>query len=521
MQNLVLINRNRTFAEIVNDFDFGSFKYEYEKNTDRSISLTAYKTTTNGDIFDSLINENYLMWKGQEYVIKSTELKYENSIITNDIVAKHISMEFQNHFIDKNQNEETMNDESSETESKPTMKLNEYLNFAFKNNKIGFDYKIYGDFKESVSVEELGDKNGLEFIIEGAELFGYIFFADNKTFKIYHPDKFYKRSDEVLIYKYNNSSVSAKTTTTELRTYIEGYGKKKTKAETKNYKPIKPANLSYSGTFIKDGTWRTETIGSSYSKTIECKWGNETLTWSLKKMSKGGIVEVFLDGESKGMYDCYSKNAQTEKIIIATGLSKGKHTFKAVFKSAKSGVDYKKSKPCMYVATEKSEVLNLTAVLKGKDVYHVYANYKSDYYNSFGYSRAATVYDDTITNKNDLLKKLKETLTDEPTVEVATNYLGLEQLHENNTIRFIHKPLGFNVDLRVVKLTEVHPYVNAPIEVEFSNAKTDIVKLQQQLNRKIKSVNSLMKKGFTSNTTDIGTVLDGYSDVVGSVLVDE
>jgi len=55
LENLIFMNREGTFSEIVNDFDFGSFKYEYEQNNERSISLTAYKTNANADIFDSLI----------------------------------------------------------------------------------------------------------------------------------------------------------------------------------------------------------------------------------------------------------------------------------------------------------------------------------------------------------------------------------------------------------------------------------------------------------------------------------
>ena len=48
----------------------------------------------------------------------------------------------------------------------------------------------------------------------------------------------------------------------------------------------------------------------------------------------------------------------------------------------------------MYVGTEKSTVLNLT-VLKGTDVYHAYAEYKSPYIDSFGFAEAPTIYDDT------------------------------------------------------------------------------------------------------------------------------
>lgn len=60
LKDLVLKNKKGTFAETVVDYDYGSFKYEYEKNNERSISLTAYKTTRNADIFDSLLNEAIL-----------------------------------------------------------------------------------------------------------------------------------------------------------------------------------------------------------------------------------------------------------------------------------------------------------------------------------------------------------------------------------------------------------------------------------------------------------------------------
>src|SRR5699024_6620566 len=113
-------------------------------------------------------------------------------------------------------------------------------------------------------------------------------------------------------------------------------------------------------------------------------------------------------------------NAETEKIIIASGLRKGKHTFKAVFKKAKNGIDYKKSEPCMYVGTSKSTVLNLTAVLKGEDVYYTKATYKSPNYESFGHLEAATIYDDEALNYDVLRNKLVYKLHDETIEDIAT-----------------------------------------------------------------------------------------------------
>ncbi|RYD13625.1 prophage endopeptidase tail family protein [Staphylococcus equorum] len=528
METLVLKNKKETFAEIVTDFDFNSFKYEYEKNNERSISFTIYKTNQNSDIFDNLLNEMLLMWKGQCYVIKSTSIKYDGLVVTNEIVAKHIFMEFQNHYIQKDLESEELNTEETEEESKPTMTLEQYLEFGFRNNKLDFSYEIVGEFDQRVAIDELGGKNGMEFLTDGAELFNYIYFADNKKIYIYNDDTFYQMSDLPLIYKYNSSEVQATTSTTDVRTYIQGYGKKKTKAETKNYNPVKPPNLNYSGTFIKEGTWRTEIVGASYTKTFNCKHGNETLEWTLKKMSKGGKLDIFLDDEYIGSYQCYSKTATTENIIIAKGLKEGTHKFKAVFRGGISGVDYKESKPCMYVGTEKSTVLNITAILKGTDVYHAYAYHESPNVDAFGWSEAPTVFDDDALDEDELLEIIKAKLNDQPTVEVSTNYLGsFEEKHylrnddiqENHMIHFIHQPLGYNLDLKVVKLTESHPLANQPVEVDFSNSPIDIIKIQQQINRNIKKISNI------SEGESIGVspyfITENYSDIVGVTILDD
>lgn len=528
MDSLILTNRKQQFGEILTDLDYESFKYEYERNNDRSISFTIFKSTENADIFDTITNEMLLLWKDQYYVIKSTKPIYDGVVLKNEVEAKHIFMDFQHHYIDKDlENEELNTDEDEKT--KPNYTVEEYIKYIFKGNKIGFKYKLVGTFNKRMPLDELGGKNGLEALVEGAELFGYIYFADNKTIYIYDEETFYERSDEPIIYKYNNDDAQVTINTVDLKTIIRGFGKKKTKTETNNYSPIKPKDLTYSGSFIKEGTWRTEKIGASYTKEFECKWGNERLEWTLKKMSKGGVLEVFIDNQSKGEFECYSKNAETEKIIIASGLSKGKHTFKAVFKKAKSGVDYKKSAPCMYVGTSKSTVLNLTAVLKGEDVYHTKATYKSPNYESFGHLEAATVYDDEALNYDDLMNTLVNELQDEPVVEIATNYLGsVEDKHyiqsgdikENSLVRFIHKPMGYNMELKVVKITESHPIVPKPVEVEFSNASKDILKIQLQESMKIKNMNNFVISERARRTNQIVST-SNYSDSVGSVLIGE
>lgn len=528
LKDMILKNRKGTFGEILTDYDFGSWKLSYERNNERSIDFTIYKTSMNWDLFESLLNEMLLEWKGQNYVVKSTSIKYDGMNVINEVTAKHIFMEFQNHYIQKNLENEELNNEESEEESKPTMTLEQYLEFGFRNNKLDFSYEIVGEFDQRVAIDELGGKNGMEFLTDGAELFNYIYFADNKKIYIYDDESFYQMSDLPLIYKYNSSEVQATTSTTDVRTYIQGYGKKKTKTETKNYNPVKPPDLNYSGKFFKECTWRTQEEGAYYSKELDCKWGNETLTWSLKKLSRGGLLDVYIDNVKIDRYSCYSHTARTESIVIARNLSKGKHTFKAVFVGPDPEVKEYKTAPVMYVGTEKSTTLNLTAVLKGSDVYHTYAEYESPNVETFGWSEAPTVFDDDTLDKDELLETIKAQLNDQPTVEVSTNYLGsMEEKHyirnddvkENHMIRFIHQPLGYNLYLKVVKITESHPVVNEPVEVDFSNSPTDIIKIQQRINRNIKKMNNLVQGGSLGGSSF--TMPKLASDSIGSVLVDE
>ena len=221
LRDMILKNRKGTFGEILTDYDFDSWKLNYERNNERSIEFTVYKTSMNRDLFGLLLNEMLLEWEGQNYVVKSTSIKYDGLNVMNEITAKHIFMEFQNHYIQKNlEDEELNNEETADEDNKPTMTLEQYLDFGFKGNKIGFTYEIVGNFDQRVAVDELGNKNGMEFLTEGAELFNYIYFADNKKIYIYDEETFYKTSDIPLIYKYNSSEVQATITTTDVKTYI-------------------------------------------------------------------------------------------------------------------------------------------------------------------------------------------------------------------------------------------------------------------------------------------------------------
>lgn len=527
MKELIVENKAGNYAEIFTDYDIDSFQYDYETNNERSIVFTAYKTPGYEDIFDMITNENYIIYDGQYFVIKSSSIKYDTQIVTNDIIAKHIYMEFQNHYVEKDIENEELNTDVTDENNTPSYTVEQYLDFAFTNNNLGFSYEIIGSTNKRAPVSELGGQNGLEHIVAGGEYFNYIYFADNKKIYFYQPETFYEIANTPIIYRGNSDELQADIVTTDMKTIVKGYGKKKTVKETKNYTPTTPKDLSYTGNFTKEGSWNTTEVGASYSKDITCKWGNETLTWTVKKGSRGGKVDIYLDGAKIDSFNTYNKTAKTEALIIAKNLSKGEHNFKAVFRGAQSGVDYKGKQAQMIIGTEKTTILNLTAVLKGSEVYYATKTYKSPNYEIFGHMQAPTVYSDTATTVLELEEQIKETINDEPTVELTTNYLGSsddrhyivdDDIKENSLVRFIHKPLGFNTDLKIVKLTKYHPKSQKANVVEFSNSKQDIIDIQNQINLRIKRANSTIANGNWN--VNKNTHQNFYSDVMGSVIID-
>ena len=514
--DLIITDINNKMSELLLDFAYDTFKYEYERNSSRSISFIAYMTSHNVDIYNLLQNESYIDYDNQRYVIKETDPKMTGNIHSNEITAHHIMFEFQNHFIGKDLlNEELNSEEHEEIETKYTLK--QYLDYGFKDNVLGYTYEIIGEFNEAKTVDDIGGKNGIEHLNEGAELFNYIYFADNKKIYIFNELSFYRPSDIVIRHLYNTDETSVSINTNDLKTRIRGFGKKKTKSETKNYSPKKPADLSYSGTFIKEGTWRTENVGASFSCNVNCKWGNETITFKLKRMSKGGVMSLYLDNNKIGDYSCYSKTATSENIVLGTRLSKGTHTVKAVFNGKQDGVDYKNSNPCMYVGTKGASVINTTAVLKGTDVYHTVETYTSPNAKVFGIREAPEYTNDKALDSATLIEELKTQIQDEPLVDLSTNYIDTETINERDSIWFIHEIMQFDTELKVVSLTKQHPYMNAPDEIGFSNNRNDIIQIQQNINSKIKNVNKALDRSRINNLNNQGT--DDY-EIVGSVLID-
>ena len=109
-----------------------------------------------------------------------------------------------------------------------------------------------------------------------------------------------------------------------------------------------------------------------------------------------------------------------------------------------------------------------------------------------------------------------------PETTLDMTYKGQERLTEKDTLYFIHTAMEFNTELKMVRLSRPHPFVNESATVGFSNSKKDFLKMQQQINNNLKkAANNL--KGTTQNLSGIQSQLSQLSnnelitELVGSV----
>lgn len=484
---LAVMNLEETICENIFDVDYGEFKDNEEVSQGRDLSFIVYRTSYNRFVYDLLICENYIIYQGERFVIKEVTPKVKGEKIFTEITAHHIIHEFQNHFVESNKK-----DDDEVSEDKPILQytLEEYLNYGFKNQetRLRYSYKIYGNFTKKIPFEELGGKNGTEYINETIEAFGCIIHANDTEIGFYDEDSFYRMTEEIIRHPYNTDTMDLKVSTLELRTVIKAYGQKYKSEETKNYQSIKPPQLSYTNDFQKEKTWGTDKIGGKATVTIDCKYGDETIIYTIKKGKDGGLFDAYIDGNKIGRYSCWAKSAGSEKIDLKKDVSKGKHKLEFVF----VGKDPKHKladgvKPRYLVGTEKSEVINTTANTSGEKAYKAVVTHTSDNAKLYGKRFAGVVTNDKITNNTELRKWAKSQLQDTPKTDLEVNYISQNKLTSRDKVFFVNEIMGYNTELKVVKLERSHPYTNKIDTVSFSNEIKDMIQIQQSMNQRLRA----------------------------------
>lgn len=522
--NLTVSVKDQLYTEILIDFDYSSFDYEWSKNASRSISFTAYRTPFNSFSFDLLNVEGVIHYRGQQYIIKQCTPNVFGNEYAKDVMAMHISYECSNCV-----NYEVI------TGSK-TYSLEDVLTHAFKGENKGYTYTIKGDFSKAV-IENLGGVNALSLINDCFDKFGCIMFADNKKLYFYNDLTFYQPTENIIRYKYNTNEVKVSTDTTSLKTVVKAYGKKK-EGDDKNYNKLKTTELSYSGAFIKKGTWYTETVNASYTAALDVKWTGDSLSFKLKTDKMGGLWDVYLDNTKIKQLSCWSATSKTETITLVDKLVKGKHTIKFVFvgddpnhpmaivdktkviKGKK--VKFKEKELSRgYVGSESTDVFTIVANTEGENLYHAVTTYTSPNVGKWGKRYADAISDERFVDGTSLNNYAASMIQDDPVVSVSVSYQGDQTSTERDMWHLYHEVLQFDTSLKIVSLKQKHPLINSPQEMTFSNAKKDIVKLQRSLYKNMKNINKTSiyitnaLSNIQSNTGDIGFDLEEVGEVDG------
>ena len=111
-KHISIMNFEQTICENLIEIDYSTFKDTYELNSARMITFLTYRTNANRFVFDLLVNENFVIYKGEKFIIKNAVSKVEGQKVSMDITAYHVMFEFQNHFV------EQLDDDSSDKKKK-------------------------------------------------------------------------------------------------------------------------------------------------------------------------------------------------------------------------------------------------------------------------------------------------------------------------------------------------------------------------------------------------------------------
>lgn len=233
MDYLVITDHKKEYEEIMTGIDYGSFAYDYEKNSKRTISFTMYKTEQSELAYALAVNESEITYHGQTYIIKTVDETQSGNVFSKAIVAYHVMFSVQDWVIDK------------KNEGTKTYSINDVANFCLKDNKLGFTFAFSGTFGK-VKIENLGEINGMTTLTTIADKFGAIYFADNKKITFYTEESFYIAAEKTFRYQYNTNDVKVATDSTTLKTYIHAYGK--AKDDNKGYF----AEVIYKSPFINE-----------------------------------------------------------------------------------------------------------------------------------------------------------------------------------------------------------------------------------------------------------------------------
>ncbi len=191
---------------IVTCLKFDTLQVQWEKNSSFQLSFTALN---NGELdFYLLQSENYIWYEGQQYVIK----QYQNSLNGDknemQITATHVYYQLNN----------IRQDEIKVGEN--SFSLPNAMDWLMRNAK-DYSYKIHGNFSGNKKISDFGNctvGDGISMLLEAFNI--YCVYPDNKIIHLYSEAEWVKKTDKLLGYRYNTSTVQLQVDSTSFSNKI-------------------------------------------------------------------------------------------------------------------------------------------------------------------------------------------------------------------------------------------------------------------------------------------------------------
>ncbi|QLQ50963.1 phage tail protein [Lactiplantibacillus plantarum] len=188
---------------------------EWEKNGTYQLSFTAYAGLEDLVAYEMLDVESSVFFDGQEFIIKQSLAEVQDSFTTKQITATHVY------------NEVSRIRQENVNSGDKTYTVDDVLSFYFKDNTLGFTWKVIGDF-DTQQITDLGGDSAKDCLSKITDTWSNaVVFPDNKVIQVYEQESFRKNLGGRIDYLHDANDIQLTSESTEIVNQVKAIGKGK------------------------------------------------------------------------------------------------------------------------------------------------------------------------------------------------------------------------------------------------------------------------------------------------------
>ncbi|MGI2329644.1 prophage endopeptidase tail family protein [Planococcus sp. YIM B11945] len=436
--------------------DFKALSRNRKVNGEKTLSLTVFPTEKNEHAYPLVEEESIITFKDEEYVIK----KFGGRSIGNKFLKQVEGIhKFFPDMIDLRQRKI----------HNGSMTFAAACQFVFENS--GYTYAIIDSF-DAKEFENFGGKNRLELLQILLDRFQAEMEIVGKQVRF--KKKIGNDTDFQFRYGFNVKTFSRDVDTSNLSTYIKGYGKKK--EETDVLSGIGIPYASRAGTYFTEpglNVLATDKVGASF----KFSFTGTGFDFEVILNFLGGVWEFSIDGSQTQRISTFKDVTREDKIVpVIRGLEHKLHNVVATFVGADTKNPYTKGKgaPAPIAYLKSGNIIKLYRELVGDEQYVAIAEYTSPNAEIYGIRDAGDFEDERFTSNATLLAEIKKLLQDTPEVSLTIDFVDLRAAgypytvpNEGDRVFIIYEPADdLEVETRLMEVNEEYDVNLNPIRTK-------------------------------------------------------